>query len=150
MTLRTPTLLALVAATAAAGCGSSSTSPLSKSELVAKGDAICKRVNDGIRNVGPTNTAADVAKVAPKVYALEQQGVNDLRKLTPPGAVASDYTSFLDKTQVLTDDANKIGAAAKTNDKKTAQTIASEAASASASATSSASKLGFKDCAHQN
>lgn len=149
MMLKT-TLLALGAATAVAGCGSSSSSTLSKSALIAKGDAICKRVNDGIKNVGATNTAADVAKVAPKVHALEQQGVNDLRKLKPPNSLAADFSSFVNKTQVLTDDATKIGAAAKTNDQKTAQAVSTEALSASAAATGSATKLGFKDCAHQN
>lgn len=144
------TVLALCTATAAAGCGSSSAPLLSKSDLISKGDAICKRVNDGIKNVGVANSAADIARVAPQVYALEQQGVNDLRKLKPPSSLAADWSFLLDKTQSLTDDANKIGAAANTNDQNTVQSFEAEAVSASAAATGTAAKLGFKDCAKQN
>jgi len=142
-------MLVLCAATAVGGCGSSS-SALSKSDLIAKGDAICKRVSGAIKSAGPTSTAADVAKLAPKVHGIEQQGVNDLRKLKPPSSLASDWSLFLSKVQVLTDDATKIGIAAKSNDQNAAQTIAAEASSASTAVTRTASKLGFTDCARQN
>ncbi|GAC1434487.1 MAG: hypothetical protein NVSMB51_01780 [Solirubrobacteraceae bacterium] len=141
-------LLALFAATAIAGCGGgSSAAPLSKSDFVARGNAVCTRVNTGIRGVGRTTTAADVVREAPKVHAIEQRGVGDLRRLSPPREFATDWSRMLGDLQMLTDNTAKIGDAARRNDAAAAGTIAKASSAIAAQVNTLALKLGLTSCA---
>jgi hypothetical protein len=103
--------LALAAGLIVAGCGggggsSSSTTtnaePLTKQELIAKGDAICKQALGEFQQLqqNPPTTAEDAATLTQNLIDITQTELTQLRELTPPSTLESsldDYLEALDK-----------------------------------------------------
>src|ERR1700729_1019990 len=116
--------LSLVAiASAIAGCGESSkATPLSKAELIAKADAVCAHVMVQYHANGYTTTQSIVSR-APRVAAAEQTGVAELRKLTPPASMASDWQQIVENAQTIANDTAKLGQYAKENNLKAATAL---------------------------
>ena len=69
------------------GCGSSN--ELSRSELIAKADAICKRVNTAVAEakLAPQN----ITQTAPGISTAELQASTELAKLNPPSSMAGNW-----------------------------------------------------------
>jgi hypothetical protein len=63
-----------------AACGGG----LSKAELVKKGDAICKRVNDEVAKQQEPTNADDLARLARKTVEISDPAIDDMDALEPP------------------------------------------------------------------
>ncbi|HTD57259.1 MAG TPA: hypothetical protein VK672_00040 [Solirubrobacteraceae bacterium] len=108
-------MLATVAL-AVMGCGSSP-KPLTRAELTAKANAICKTVT--VKLAGHTiKTQSDIARVAVELAAFEQAALNELSKLVPPAELASDWKQFIAGAQTLAENTQKLGEYAKVNNLK--------------------------------
>lgn len=91
--------LAAVALVVAPGCGGSSSSsapskPLTRAELTAKANTICKRI------IAQVDWQKANPKTLPRLIdhlaALEEQAASELEKLTPPPAMADEWRLLVD------------------------------------------------------
>lgn len=99
--------LALAASVlAAAGCGESagSTKQLTRSELIVRGDALCRRINARL-----AATRIKSGKDNARLGAYEQAEVAEMRRLTPPASMASGWRQVVTGAQTLADATTKIG-----------------------------------------
>jgi hypothetical protein len=121
-----------VVAVAVAGCGGSSRSaplvrsaprgssttattagrraPLTRAELIARGDVICGRINAFI-SANPYRTPQDFPRIAPRLAAYEQAADLDLDKLVPPRSLAADWARILADARFLAVQTAKLGKA---------------------------------------
>jgi hypothetical protein len=142
-------VLALAATTlAASGCGGSSkaSTSLSKAELIAKADTICARVHAQYHANGYSTTQS-IARLAPRVAAYEHAGVAEMRKLSPPASMASDWKQILDAAQRIADDTAKLGQYAKENNVKAEIPLYTADRPRQQQALAIATRDGFKECA---
>lgn len=96
MTSRTNLAALALAATmiaTASGCGGSGSSGLSSSQLIAKADPICHRVNTTVESakLAPEN----IVQVGPRIVAAERQAQSELAKLTPASSMTADWKAIL-------------------------------------------------------
>ena len=152
---RLPALSLTVAVLMVSGCGGStgSSAALTRSELIARGDAICRRINAKIRAT-KVSTAQDYARVAPPLAAYEQTAVIEMRKLTPPASIANGWRQIVSGAQMLANGTTKLGEYAQTSNpfEVAHQTPSVHAAFAATTEgpkqmVTAAQRGGFKDCA---
>jgi hypothetical protein len=152
--LRLAPIAALVAILLAA-CGSSSHTTLTRAELVAQADPICKQVanrrkdaNDALSKAGPSTTKELrlLARVAPGVATLELQAVERLRSLKPQSSLSHEWQQLLDGMHQLASDAATIAADAKANKLKSIESITSDGKKLRERLTTIASRNGFTYC----
>jgi hypothetical protein len=140
--------LALAASVlATSGCGSSgnSSKPLTRSELIAKANAICRRVY--IRRVALKITKQqDYARIEPQLAAYELAALAEMRKLTPPASMTSDWQQIIAGAQIIADLTKKFGEYAKAHELGRTRTLYSMAAKVPPSL-ATAKRDGFSDCA---
>ena len=132
-----PLLLLLVA-----GCGGG----LSKSELVAKGDAICDRVNKQIAKVPDPQTSKDLARLADRTVQISDPAIKDMEALDPPSDLKDDFGKFVASLKRQRDLTKKIGAAATAGDTAKIQKIGVDARKAETEYHRLTDKIGFKQC----
>lgn len=101
------TVLALAAVSLASGCGGSK--GLSRTELVARADPICRRINEKIDSSKLTRD--NFARVARSLAAYEQQSTAELAKLAPPASMAGDWKTIVDDFQTIGEQLAAIGRA---------------------------------------
>lgn len=86
----------LLTAVAIAGCGGSSSKPkpLTRAELTAKANVICRRVISQVdwTKVNP----ATLPRVVDRLAALEERAASELEKLTPPASMADEWRLIVD------------------------------------------------------
>ena len=104
---------------AASGCGSSS-KPLTRAELTAKANAICKTVTAKISSRS-IKSQQDIARVAGELAGFEQTALTNLSKLVPPAELEDDWKKFVAGAQTLAENTAKLGEYAKMNDLKAAK-----------------------------
>jgi hypothetical protein len=93
--------------------------PLSKSQLVARADAICKQLNAGLDSEkNKVRTQQDIIRVVALRVGLEQTALTELSKLTPSASMAQDYQQLLKTRQTLIEDTKKLGEDAAANNSK--------------------------------
>lgn len=120
MGYRSRASIALTAiALAASGCGSSS-KPLTRAELTAKANAICKTVTAKISSKS-ANTQQQIARVAEELSSFEQTALTNLSKLVPPAELENDWKLFVSGAQTLAENTAKLGEYAKANNLKAAK-----------------------------
>jgi hypothetical protein len=136
----------MLAATAltASGCGKSA-KPLTRAQLIAKGDAICRRIN---RKLASTNIKSeqDIARVAPKLASYEQEALADLGRLVPPASMADDWKVIVAGAQTLADNVAKLGEYAKANNLKAGRALIVSSEKVQRELQTTAKRDGFKDC----
>jgi len=125
-----------------AACGGG----LSKSELVAKGDAICKRVNDQVAKEPDPQTAADLQQLADKTVKISDPAIKDMDALEPPGDLEKDFDAFVASLKKQRDLTKQIGDAAGSGDTAEIQKIGAQAQKAQAEYQKLSDKIGFKEC----
>jgi hypothetical protein len=104
---------------AASGCGSSS-KPLTRAELTAKANAICKTVTAKISSKS-IKTQQEIARVAGELASFEQTALTSLSKLVPPTELEDDWKRFVAGAQTLAENTAKLGEYAKANNLKGAK-----------------------------
>jgi hypothetical protein len=126
-----------------AGCGGGG---LSKEELVAKGDAICKRVNTRMAKEPDPKSAADLQRLAKRTVEISDPAIKDMEKLEPPSELESDFENFLASLKRQRNLTRKIGEAAGEGDTAKVQQIGADAQSAQEEYRRLTGKIGFKQC----
>jgi hypothetical protein len=90
--------LAVSAIGTASGCGggssSSASKPLTRAELTAKANAICKRVISQVD--WDKVTPQELVHVVGKLASLEEQAASELDKLTPPRSMLAEWRLVVD------------------------------------------------------
>jgi hypothetical protein len=125
-----------------AACGGG----LSKSELIAKGDAICKRVNDRIAKEPEPKSIADLQRLAAKTVAVSNPAIKQMDALEPPDELKADFDKFVASLKQQRDLTKQIGDAAAKGDTAKIQEIGTEAGKAQAEYRKLSTKIGFKEC----
>ncbi len=139
-------LAALLATGAVAGCGSGGDKPLSKTEYIKQGDAICKKFGDKLdkaaqkqfADLGP-NEAPSEKQLTPFVEDavkpnIESQ-ISGLRDLEPPKADKDKLNAIYDQVET---------ALAKVEDDP--ESLLEQGADPFEKANAAAQKYGFKEC----
>jgi hypothetical protein len=132
--------LALLTPLVLLGCGGG------KSDPVAKADAICRDVSGKITALDQPQTRADIAKYVAKSQAIERDGVNRLKALTPPKDKRAAFTAYenaIDRLVVLS---RQTASAVIANDASRQQKLTAQAAPLRQQAIAAAKRAGFKDC----
>ncbi|MFZ1154943.1 MAG: hypothetical protein WAN93_08575 [Solirubrobacteraceae bacterium] len=138
----------LVATTlAASGCGSSS-KPLTRAELTAKADAICKTVSAKLasRTKRGVNSQHALALLAPELASFEQSALAALGKLVPPTELEGDWKQFVTGAQTLAENTVKLGEYAKANNLKGAKSLITSSETVQQQMTATAKRDGFIAC----
>lgn len=141
-TLVVPVALVLLAV---AGCGGSST--LSRQELIAKAEPVCRRVN----HVFESNrfTPQNYTHVAPLEAKEYQQAADELAKLIPPASMASDWQVIIDGFRRASKGLQEIGNAPPPSHNKFSRVLGegmNELAKGQHVRDVTALRTGFKDC----
>src|SRR4051812_20136019 len=102
-----------------AGCGGG----LSRNALVAKGDAICKRVNAQIAKEPTPKDAAGLKRLADKTVAISDPAIKDMEALQAPDELKQDFAKFVASLKHQRDLTKQIGAAAGQGDAAKIQQI---------------------------
>lgn len=142
--------LTTVALAAVSGCGGSK--ELSRSELIAKADPICRRANAAIDH--SKFNVSNVAQLAPGMAAAQNQASAELAKLTPPSSMAADWKVIVDGYRRTGTGIQRAGEAARsagsanplTHSKAFAE-AATEFANGREVRQTTAARNGFIDCA---
>jgi hypothetical protein len=143
-------LVCLACALLVAGCGGgSSDGKLSKSQLAAKADAICKQAVKQLDALPPLTNVNDAKQAATyfgaaKPIADKQNA--DLKALKPADDVKADYGAFLAQTDKATQLLSDTYAAAKSKDPARGQQLLRELSATISSSDRAAAKLGLKVC----
>jgi hypothetical protein len=149
LTGRSRTGLALVtAALSLGGCGSSSHS-LTRAQLIAKGDAICSRV-DAESGSFTIRTDHDHALYLPALAAYEQAASSEMRALVPPDSMANDWRQIVADAQAVADSMTRVGEYAQSHKPSAApKALYAPAATAVQDMLTVAQRDGFKACAQR-
>ncbi len=148
---RLAALVLVVTTLAASGCGDSSGSSnsLTRSELIARADAICRRVNAKLAST-TISRPQDYARLLLPLAAYERAAVAEMRKLIPPASVANGWQQVLAGAQTLADATAKLGESVKGNSLQgtpSTRSASIAAAKGTQQMTAAARREGFKDCA---
>jgi hypothetical protein len=126
-----------------AGCGGDS---LTKGEVVAKGDAICSRVNKAIAKEPEPKSTADLERLAKRTVQISGPAIDDMEALEPPSELEADFDRFVASLKRQRDLTREIGAAAGAGDTAKVQQIGADAEKAQAEYARLTEKIGFKQC----
>lgn len=153
MTRSSLTTLALttIAVAAASGCGGSKS--LSRRELIAKADPICRRANTAVDSA--KFDLQNLAQRAPGIAAAQLQASAELAKLTPPSSMSADWKVIVDGLRRSGAGIQKAGEVAKSTGSNVKALTASKAFNEGASeftrgreaSERTADRNGFSDCA---
>jgi hypothetical protein len=128
-----------------AGCGESA-KPLTRAQLLHRGDAICHKVSKKLSST-TIKTEKDFVRELPKLAGYEQEGLAALSKLIPPARMAEDWKMIVAGAQTLADDIAKLGEDAKAKHLKAARKLVTEIGKVQQRTRAIAKRDGFKDCA---
>ncbi len=151
--------IAVIAAIAVAGCGSSTNTTSTAASnvaaakpLVAQADPICKLVatkreaaNAALHGTSKS-TLEKLARLAPKVSVIEHQALTQLRALKAPAAVAQEWQQMLAGIQQLADDTAQLATYAKANNLKKVESLTASGRELRTKLTAIAEHDGFSYC----
>src|SRR3954452_3721046 len=129
-----------------AACGGA----LWKRQLVAKGDAICKRVNTQIAKEPAPKDAAGLKRLADKTVALSGPAIKDMEALQPPDELQKDFDAFVASLKKQRELTRQIGQAAAKGDAQKVQQIGTDAQKTQAEYRRLSDEIGFKECGGRN
>jgi hypothetical protein len=139
---------ALAAAALAIGCGSSP-KPLTRAQLTARANAICREVKTRLEAATKgqsANTPQQFARLASKVAGFEEKALADLTKLVPPPALEADWKRFVAGAQTLAEDTSQLSEYAAAKKTAAAKRLIASAESTQKQAAAAAKRIGLKDC----
>ena len=125
-----------------AGCGGG----LSRDELVAKGDAICKRVNTRMAKEPDPQSAADLERLAKRTVQISDPAIHDMKALDPPSELEADFKKFVASLKRQRDLTKEIGDAAAAGDTAKIQKVGADAQKAEQEYRRLTGKIGFNEC----
>lgn len=131
------------------GCGESSSSsskPLERGQLLAKGNAICRRITTRLAASTVSGAPSDALVMLP-VAAYEHSAAAQMRKLTPPASMAQGWKQMIAGLETLATATANLGEDARTSNHKAEPAHSSEAVKGTKQMTVTAQREGFRDCA---
>ena len=146
--MRVHAAVALLLLLLLAGCGGGG---LSKSELVAKGDKICARVNKEVAKEPDPKSAADLERLAKRTVEISDPAIEDMEALEPPDELEKDFDAFVAslKRAARPDEGDRRGGR-RGRQRRRSRRSATEAQKAQADYQKLAAKIGFKQCGGGN
>jgi hypothetical protein len=126
----------------------SPSSPSSRSELIARADAICRRVNAKRASITITRPQ-DIPLDIPPLAAYEEAAVSAMRQLTPPASMANGWKQIVAASQTVADVTTKVGNAAKAGKLESTRSLDGVLTSATEQMLNTAKREGFTDCAQK-
>ena len=148
--LRAAGLLAATTTTLALGaCGGGGDETLSKSELAAKANAICKTYNAKVNAVPHPKSLSDAGQAATYYaavtkLAVEQQG--KLKALKPADDVKADWNAYIDLADQGDETIKAITAAARAQDAAKGGTLIAKINALAPKINAAADKVGATTC----
>jgi hypothetical protein len=130
----------------AAGC--SSDDGLTKSQFVAKGDAICKRLADESGKVAQPADEAGIDEYLVKVLRIADEARADFAALDPPKDGEAVQRAVLTSLDGTIAQARKAKAAAAENDLAGVQKALQDASAVAAKGNKAATGYGFQECSN--
>jgi hypothetical protein len=119
---------------------------LTRAELIAKADAICARLNRQAGSVRNTSLRG-VGSTAPLVAGYFRAAFAELRRLTPPAAMARDWKAIVSDIQPVAGEVVIMGKYASDNDPASTAKVESRIARVQLHRIAIAKRNGFRDCA---
>lgn len=158
MPLRIPLFALTIIALALAGCGDSAKTtgggddaaepaPLTRTELIAKADAICKDMQKKLDAVPAPESMDELATAIGKQIDLSGPAIKKLQALAPPEDLASTYDSWTAKLAQMQAGTERIRAAAASGSQTEVQKIVDEVDAVNKQADRLGRQIGFKACA---
>ncbi len=111
-------LAALTLGLAVAGCGS--TKPLTRAQLVSHANALCMQVQMKMKHVGTAKTVQGLALIAHKLAGFEQQQLESMKQLKPPGSLAADWKQMIEGAEEVAEYAGSLSTDVQLKKKKAA------------------------------
>mgnify|MGYP006392085679 FL=1 len=154
-------LLALtIFALALVGCGDSEKSTqsdkdsaapaptaLTKTELVAQADAICKDMQKELDAVPSPESMEDLEKAIAKQIEIAGPAIEELQAVTPPEELATKYEAWTSKLATMQERTVEIRKAAAAGSQEEVQKIVTDTSSINTEADKLGKQIGFKTCA---
>lgn len=139
--------LAIATMALAPGCGASS-KPLTRAQLIAKADAICKRVTTRLQASGANhaNTPAQLERLAKSLATYEQSAFDELGALVPPAALEADWKRFVAGAQTLAESTTKLSQDLATKARAKIQALITSAEATQKQMVAIAKRDGMKAC----
>jgi hypothetical protein len=122
------------------------TSPLTRTQLIARADAICGRISTK-RNLLKFGVAGSLVVILPQLTAYERELFVELSRLTPPSSMASGWDQIVADAHTLDDSTAELNRDAQTNHTKGAQSLFAIFARARQQLQSTAKRSGLAVCA---
>jgi hypothetical protein len=144
--IRTSAIATATVTIVVAGCGSSD-GPLSRQQLTAKANAVCKRMIVQRRSVNFQNRQ-QLMQVLPKLIAYERTGFAELSKLKPPKELRSDWTRFVEGGQTLVKDTVEYAQFVATYNRRSARLVFQSSGAVLEKMHETAKRDGILECAH--
>jgi hypothetical protein len=123
-----------------------STHVLTRAELIAKADEVCKRIANG-RNLIKFGKTVSLEVVLPQLVAYQQALFAGLRVLNPPASMSGTWNQIVGYTQVLANSTAELNRDAQTNTGGDANRLFGVFAQAHKQLRAAAARSGFRDCA---
>jgi hypothetical protein len=159
MTLRLPLLALSILALALAGCGSSDKTtsgggndtaeptPLTKTELISKADAICKDMQTKINAIKDPESMSDLEDAISKQLELSGPAIKELEALVPPEDLSSDFEAWTAKLNELQTGTERVRKAAASGSQDEVEKVIAEVDKVNTKADELGKEIGFKVCA---
>jgi hypothetical protein len=119
--------------------------PLTRAQWLAKGDAICGRLNAQLAAT-PVKSIQEFTRVLPQAAAYERAELAQLVKLVPPTSKASEWQTFLVNTQQWAENSTRLGQLAQTSPIKLTNPLVTTTRKLHERLAHLAGHDGFKEC----
>jgi hypothetical protein len=115
--------------------------------VVAKADAICRRLNTQIQASKQTSLSPkEIARFAPRNAALEKAALKRLSKLKPPTLIKHDWRQVMAYRRTLMEQLVKLGKYAKVNNSRAIKALTKSKKQVHLALLTIGTLDGFKDC----
>lgn len=140
----------LLVAALAAGCGGGSDDALTKAELIAAGDRICRAIVEESAAITPPASPDDVGRFLDEVVRIAEEARDDFADLDPPDDAEELHEAMVTALEDGIEGAEEAATAADEGDMATATERLEAAQEAGASADADAKAYGFLVCGSED
>jgi len=141
---------ALFLAACGGGGGGGGSQSLSAEEFRQQADAICKKYEDELNELGAPSSLDDLGGFVDKAVPIIEEGNNELSELEPPGDLSGDWNRALELQDQSLQAARDLQEALHDNDTARVQELATKLAAADAESSRLARSIGLENCGQQN
>ncbi len=120
--------------------------PLTRSEWIKKGEAVCSKLNAQLA-ANTAKSTSEFARILPQAAAYEHTELVTLAKLIPPASMALDWRQFLTETKEWSENSLKIAQATPPGQFKIDTPLAVATKNIHEHLAAIARRDGFKECA---